>query len=515
MTLFRKFLYNTHAAGTAISAVMLTLMSLAGIALVGDHHHLTYQRDLLQVASDSAGVALMNTLDDFNCNTMTNAQINTVLQPIARRYILANLPEGKRAKANETLEIAITHDCTAGTAGVRAQADLGGVVFGRWLWDDLDTASAARSGFEQINRLTEVALAIDSTSSMAYDLQGRRSSDNKMAIVKRAALELVDLLNNGSDDSAAIGLVPWHYRVRFDSAMAQRWEDNGWAFYPTERYYPNPYPDSTTGETHMLPAPDEEWQGCPDQRTIPELPLPIGTTPPGLSTVLPTQAPFMMGFYSPTINYPKDHSVNFECHVDHKPRDVCYSNPNNIDKSRFRFETPQYDCTLPPIIPLTTDTNTIKAAIRGLGPGGAATYSTLGVVWGHRLLAPAWRSVWGDQIHPIDPSARRHVQKALILLTDGDDSHLLRKTVVAHRQRACSEAKAAGIKVFTIAAMDPSRIADDKNPDDNLGVHLERCSSQADDPEGTYVFINNTTNEELEEAFRKIGRQLKRFRRIY
>ena len=159
-------------------------------------------------------------------------------------------------------------------------------------------------------------------------------------------------------------------------------------------------------------------------------------------------------------------------------------------------------------MPLTTDFDTLKDRIDDLYDGGGATYSTLGVVWGHRLLTPEWRPMWGDATHPVDKA--EGVQKAIVLLTDGDDSHLDRDIVTAHRDAACTAAKNAGIKVFTIAAMERSRVGE-------LAGDLERCSSQGDDPddEGQYVFVNSATPADLLGAFQQIGRQLSRFRRVY
>jgi len=159
-------------------------------------------------------------------------------------------------------------------------------------------------------------------------------------------------------------------------------------------------------------------------------------------------------------------------------------------------------------MPLTTDTAAVKREIDTLSAGGSATYSTLGVVWGHRLLAPTWRTIWGGATatHPVDKA--EGVQKALVLLTDGDDNHLDPVIVRDHRSKACTAAKNAGIKVFTIAAMDPSRVGE-------LAGYLERCSSQADDPGGKYVFVNNTTPDDLKGAFQEVAQQLARFRRVY
>ncbi len=501
MTHLTAFLHDTRAAVTTITAGMFTMLSLAAIALVGDHHQLTYQRDLLQVASDSAGVALMNEMESLSCTAMTDAELNAALEPIARRYLLSNLPAGKRARVAETLTITLTPNCNAGTVAVHARADLGGAVFGRWIWGGLAAASTVRSGFEQLERLTEVALAIDVTASMDRRLGG----SSLLVNVKQAALELVSILNQSGDGSAAIGLVPWHERVRLGPTERTNWEDNGWAVYPTQRYYPKPYwttgpgwvKIAGPGEWQTLPATKpQDWQGCFDQRST------SGNNPPAFSATPPTDAPFTMEFY----NVPPDMQHfygSFECVASPRRQTWCYYGTPGSGVAKLGNDSIQYDCQSapPPIIPLTTDTGTIRTAINGLQVRNGETYSAAGVTWAHRLLAPSWRSMWGGGTHPVDPEEDA-VQKALVLLTDGADSYN-----ADHRSRACTAAKNAGIKIFVIAAM-PSVSTSLQNA-------LTQCSSAADDPDGTYIFVNSATRETLKEAFRSIAQQLKHFRRLY
>ena len=46
-----------RAAATALTAAVMTLMSVAGIALTSDHTHLVYQRDILKAGTDAATLA--------------------------------------------------------------------------------------------------------------------------------------------------------------------------------------------------------------------------------------------------------------------------------------------------------------------------------------------------------------------------------------------------------------------------------------------------------------------------
>ena len=121
-----RFFHDRRAGGTAVTAGMVTLMSLGGIALAGDHINLVYQRDLLKAASDSASMAATRHLTSLGSGA-TQAD----LERIARRYVLANIPEEKRARVATTLSLTVTANRAAGTVNVDARADLGGLVFGR------------------------------------------------------------------------------------------------------------------------------------------------------------------------------------------------------------------------------------------------------------------------------------------------------------------------------------------------------------------------------------------------
>ena len=48
-----------------------------------------------------------------------------------------------------------------------------------------------------------------------------------------------------------------------------------------------------------------------------------------------------------------------------------------------------------------------------------------------------------------------------------------------------------------------------------LADRLRACSSQSDNPDGTYVFMDNATPEALLSAFAEIANQLRTVRRVY
>ena len=573
------FLGCRRAAATALTAAVMTLMSIGGIALTSDHTHLVYQRDILKAGTNAATLATtrhMWTLD----KSLSKEAVRAALMPIARRYILANIPESRRERATDSLTITLEPDRTAGTVDIVAEADLGGIMFGSWMYGDVvpitrvdslsdleiaDGTSPATADEtpdetpdkQKTKPVTELVLAVDSTGSMGSTLAGDDSGEackkklkdagrpcdanwqvcmerakqagvpceeSRMTIVKRAATDLVNTITADTSRTVAVGLVPWHFRVRLDQATRTRWEDNGWAQYPTRRYYPNPYwgswekigrnsnlgwfpdPHKTTnaGEWHDMPSKPEAWQGCVDQRRM------SGDNPPGISATLPTVESLTMGFYSPTTWGPHYTPISYPCRrtdpLPAKPNE-CFYNPSGLtnEDDKIYFQQPQYNCHVPAIAPLTTDADEIKRKIDALRDSGSATYSTLGAVWGHRLLAPAWRKTWGDAVHPVD--AASHVRKMLVLLTDGDDNHLPQDIVQDHRRKACTAAKAAGIEVVTVYAGVPGS---------RLKSELEKCASPVstgtdqDDPNS----FTAKTEEELEDVFDTIGQRLRPLRLV-
>ena len=77
------------------------------------------------------------------------------------------------------------------------------------------------------------------------------------------------------------------------------------------------------------------------------------------------------------------------------------------------------------------------------------------------------------------------------------------------RTEACKRARNAGTEIFVVAAMHPDRVSTE------LGDSLTECSSQSDDSEQTYVFLNNATPESLQAAFKRIATRLQVVRRLF
>ena len=149
---------------------------------------------------------------------------------------------------------------------------------------------------------------------------------------------------------------------------------------------------------------------------------------------------------------------------------------------------------------------------------GVLTYSTTGVLWAQRMLSHQWKRTWGDPVHPLDPAVAENesLRKVIVLLTDGEDTYCgwdpgacVDSELGIDRSEACTLAKNAGTEIFVVAAMPPEDVSSD------LAQSLRRCSSESDNPGGTYVFINNGNEEGLRAAFHEIANQLLEVRRVY
>ena len=533
----RRFLGDARGGATALVAAAVAVMTIAGTALVGDHVWLVDQRDVMKNASDSAGIAVTLEMNRMlrEDPTLSDADLATRLQPLAERYVklnLRHLPPDRLELAEQSLDVTLVIDRAEGIVGVKSGADMGGTlisdqiaVAGSYSFpDELRVESKAM----KVIGAVEVVLALDVSQSMGSRLDGSgccwgNYADRRISIVKNAASTLVGILNPSADAQVAIGVVPWHRAVRLDTAAVDKWARNGWARYPSRRVYGVPYyckphqtctPPSAV-EQLVPPSAPEPWKGCLDGHR-----LGAAGTGAAVSTVsdfftLPSHNRFAQGFYLPL------YGGSYEC-LDPAParfqRQNCYSR-NDLPWRQYSYIPAQYGCfdEIPPMLPLTTDRARIDATIDALPPTGDRTYSALGVLWGQRMLEHSWKAVWDGDVHPVDPESREFtgVRKAIVLLTDGEDTHCGGGNVTCEssligvsRSDACAAARAAGTEIFVVAAMEPSQVSQ------ALGDSLRACSSASDNPDGSYAFLNNATPESLDAAFIEIANQLMTARRL-
>ena len=535
-----RFLQEVSGGATAIMAGAVTVMVVGASALVVDHSWLVDQRDVLKSASDAAAVATTIELKRLPPDT-PDETLQETLQRVAKNYVtlnLAYLPPARLTRAKETLSIAVTPNRAASTVDVAASADLGGTLFTRHLPLAGNYTGPERiavgAKVESLTVPIEVILAIDVSESMENTLSGGESwwdpdinptfKKSRIQIVKEAASQLVAILDPKADNRVAIGVVPWHINVRLNATARQEWVTEGWAEYPGSRHYDAHY-DCTpygacagTASSDFLPAdPGETWKGCLDEHRVDvqghaDLPADADLLD------LPSDSAFAQAIF------PSVQGMGYTCLAPPLPSDLsyqlCYGDDSHDSEGVYDETEPQYFCgdDMPSILPLTTDRTAIDAATSALEPVGTRTYSSLGVLWGQRLLMHTWKAVWGGTVHPVNPTTgvNKGTRKAIVLLTDGEDNpcgladpFCTYNDVGLVRSTACAAAKAKGTEIFVVAAMDPKFVSGD------LADSLRACSSQADNPDGNYAFLNNTDADSLEAAFASIAEQLRIYRRIH
>ncbi|MDP6389515.1 MAG: pilus assembly protein TadG-related protein [Alphaproteobacteria bacterium] len=242
------------------------------------------------------------------------------------------------------------------------------------LFGNEDVVVSARSVIVRQNRGMELALVMDNTGSMR--------SGGKIDAMKSASRDLIDIIY-GDDETVNglyVALVPYTATVNV-GADRSAWLDAG------DRYFDSPSPFEPT-----------EWKGCVEARTAP---LDQNDTPPAVE-------PFT--------------SYYFAADVDNQWPAVDESNGAQNDGTG-----PNLGCG-PEITSLVAEKSVVTAAIDEMLPwhrGG--TTSNLGLVWGWRVLSPAWRGLWsngGDPVSPMnlpldydDPL----MDKVVVVLTDGQN----------------------------------------------------------------------------------------------
>ena len=548
----KRFLRSTRAGATAITAAAVTIATVGGAALLMDQVWLVDQRDALKSASTAAATAATLAMRRRVASdpTISDDDLKAALEPVARRYVLMNFQHLSSERYDAmlaSLGVEVLPNKNLGTVDVDVQADLGGSIFSAMFASGGGSASSgmtrAASRVENTIIPAEVVLSIDISGSMNQRLDPD-SSAPRVDIVKRAARDMVAILNPNAENRKALGVVPWGVMVQLDHDSAENWVRNGWTEYPRSRRYPytyrcSPRSNCVSGdEVQALPAVadlslsgDSVWFGCLDEHRV---------EPGGVADLTavselfdhPSYKAFAQGYF------PALEGAAYECLQPPLPSDFsgqrCYDRDFRHRGARepgVDFRRPQDHFCPPPvdfnvvstsplvveagdrleipaILPLTTDRGKIENTIDSLAPYSGETYSALGILWAQRLLSHSWSSVWGGGEYPLDPDAdgNEGARKAVVLLTDGEDTVDLTRI---QRGTACTAAKEEGTEIFVVAAIPPEFMTE------ALAADLEACSSAADDPEGRYVFLENYDEATLRAAFASIAAQLTTTRRVY
>ena len=175
---------------------------------------------------------------------------------------------------------------------------------------------------------------------------------------------------------------------------------------------------------------------------------------------------------------------------------------------------PGFSCEMSPILPLTTNFQTVRNNIRSLNASGSTNIAQ-GAVWGYHVLSPSAPFREGDRFS-------QSVQKVMIILSDGNNVVVAREnhpggsdfsaygymenrrleglpnnydttdimdTMDERTLLACENAKDEGIRIFTI------RVSLEDQRSEDL---LQACASTPED------YIDVPDSDRLDEAFREI-----------
>ena len=496
-------------------------MTVSGGALIFDHSQIVGQRDSLKGAADAASLAATLELNRLP-NNLTQQQIEDRIRAFARKYgilnVLANTSDPD-ATADD-VEVTFVIDQNLQVVSASIEAGSSPTLLSSWLHGYTGPGEVvARSGVEGVETTVELVLAIDQSESMNLDLRGRNvgqaDPDSRMSIVKQAATELVNALQPQAGGNIAIGVVPWDLMVRLDGTARGTWTTSNWAAYPGSRHYDATYQCNPVGSCtvpaadHNLPATPPTWQGCLDLHRVSQGHADIAAETQWFEH--PGNLAFAQSIY------PAQYGRSYDCLRAPAPADLriqhCYGQDVDNLGPVIGNAGPQRCASKRTIFPLSTDRAAVIASIDGLAPAGDATNSGLGLLWAQRLLSSDWRDVWGDPTHPLDEGD--DVRKAIVLLTDGDDTQCGRhdpdcsSNNLGHsRASICAAVKAAGTEIFVVGAIRPADLSGE------LATGLTDCSSQGERT-GTYAFVGSSHAETIQAAFAEIARQLRSVRRLY
>lgn len=373
--------FRRDRRGNVLMMFGLALVPLIGVVGVAvDYSRASNARQALNAAIDSA--ALMAARD---AQKLTDAQLTARINA----WISDNLPADVKSQFTGAT---VTIDRTARTIKIAAQANVP-TTAARVLGSTqlpVGTVSQSTWGTNTI----ELALVLDNTGSMAQN--------GKMAALKQASLDLVQIMKDATQqtDQIRISIVPFSTRVILDTSLKNsswlRWDQQQTT---CSNYWPYSCTTTTISKSN--------WQGCVTDR---DKSYDVADDTPSGSNAMMYPADFC-DMYSPS--------------------------------SQAK------------VLGLTSNWTTLNNQINSMQPTGA-TNITIGAVWGMATLSPS------DPFTEAKPATTPQLKKYMILLTDGDntknrwdgDGSNSNPAVDARTTLACTNIKAAGISLYTIRVMD-------------------------------------------------------------
>jgi Flp pilus assembly protein TadG len=493
-------LWSAREGAIAVTFAIAAIPLMLGVGLAVDYKRWMTAQQFAQNAADAASLAA----------AASGASTDEELQAITINYASANLRETYTENAvvsdfqfdEDTDEIRVTVTGSIPTTFLR--------ILGR---DELSYSAVATAKRGPSGTL-EVVLVLDNTNSMTL-LQDplNASGGSRITALRAAANMLVTELTEDPTAQVRIGLVPYanYVNVGLGNRTAS------WITVAADYSVPGvttpatTIPAScTTSTTRQVCTStprtcqrqkDGVWESysCPVSTctTVPRDP-PVTTCTPERIVPASTTATRYFRWYG-CVNSRTSGTLRLS---DAQP------------ETRYVGRVNESPICLTPIIPLTSDIESIRAGITGMvtslpGFGTPMTYIPTGMLWGINVLSPTAPFTEGA---PYDPDGdNRNPRKAIVLMTDGKNSLYYTggnhndagnvqptfdtRTAASNTEllTLCTYAKSRNIEVFVVAFGAEAA---------EVSTMLSSCATDA------AHFYLASDGAALEQAFQNIGESL-------
>lgn len=443
------------AVTLALSLVPLVLATGGGI----DFYKNRQKQQSLQAVADAAVLAGSITADEGGDGVATTKTY------VTKNYDQPNGVTSTKVVVADANKMLLTADLTATTQTNFLR--LVGIT---------DLTVRAKSAATWGGQLMEVAVAIDVTASM---------DGTKMSAAKTAAKDLVKTLftvpgTSKTNDKVKMSLVPFNSYVNIGTSYrGQPWldvaNDSTWTSYDCWDTWPG---STCTGYRHVSTTCYNdgvpyacEWDECTGWTSVPAVKV----------CAWNTHTSAWNGCVG-SRNYPAD----------------LQAEATSASKVPGLMDT---WCNGTTLIRLTDKQGTLNSAISGISPDGN-TYIAPGMLW-------AWRTLSSKGPFADGSADAKATKKAIVLMTDG--ANTLSASYPKHDnndvadansilQKTCTNAKADGIAIFTIAY---------EVTDATIKSVLTNCASAPS------YFFDSSNASEMAAAFSKIGAMLTARRLVY
>lgn len=514
----RWFKHDERGATSVVFAIGFTVIFMVG-AMAIDYGFGSNEKYRQQSAIDAATLAASDKLGAQDQDTAGPAT--------ARAYYDANT----RTSANRGALQTVTLDANTGqVSAVGSSNYLTSLLQGIGISQlSIGTGSKVVKGRTTI----ELALVLDNSGSMSPEMANLKTSTKNLLSIVFAGAE--------GTEKVRVGLIPFAASVNVGAAnRGAAWIDGSGA----SSVHRQNFETTTRTRFQLLDQMGVAWGGCVEARPAPyDTNDTVPVAGAGDSLFVPMFAPDEPDNEN---DAGKSYNNNYlvddagactpqpqTCTGGYTRRGTCRSwskNPLTPQVAQSRVckyqgqspssgTGPNYNCTTAAILPLTSTRSTVETAVDGMQASGWTNIPE-GVMWGWRVLSPGAPFTEGRD------ATDSENQKYMVVMTDGEntyqtlDNHnksmygafgyatanrlgetpsAMPSQMDAKLTAACTNAKTAGITIFTIAFRDAATST-------NVRTLLRNCAS------GTDRAFVATDGAGLNAAFQQIGREVSQLR---